>query len=108
MKKSSRREGVAQIEAEAEGAAKSGLETVAQVRKKPIRWTPEVSIVCQRSNRHLTEAEAEAEKGQGSQLTTIVIKIANDVIDETNILTGWNSVKHVEKDTQEGIGSVCF
>ena len=98
----------ARNEAEAEGSAKSGLETGVQVLQKQIMLTQEAYTVCQRSNRHLTEAEAEVEKGQGSQLTTIVIKIANDVIDETNILTGWSSVKPVEKDTQEGIGSVCF
>ena len=101
------REVRARNEAEAEGAAKSGLETVVQVLQKPIMLTREAYTVCQRSNRHLIEAEAEAEKGQCSRDTTIDTTIANVVTDGMNIQAEWNNVRHVGKDTREEAEIAC-
>ena len=107
MKKNSLREARAQNEAEAEDEAKTGTETVVKVLQMPVMLTLEAYTVYRRPNRHLLEAEAEAERGHCSQYTTIDITIDNVAIDDMSIQVKWNNVQHVVKDTRAEIVIVC-
>ncbi len=107
MKKSSLQGARAQIEAEAEGKAQTGTETVVKVFQMPVLLKLKAYTVFRRANRHLLEAEAEAEKGNCSQYTTIDITIDNVVIDDMNIQVKWWNVRRVENATRAEVETVC-
>ena len=87
--------------AEAGVEVQTGIETVVRVSQMPVMLTLKAYTVCRRSNRHLYEAEAEVEKDQCSQLTTIETVATNS----TNTQIKWWNVRRVENATRAAIES---